>query len=136
MLSASADGTLILWDAEDGGIVRQLVGHGGSEVNAADFSPDGRLLVSGASDNTIVIWDVATGEPIRRYYWATGGGVSSVAFSSDGQYVFASGRSGEVTRWRVDATLNSLVDWTHMNRYVPEPTCLERDLYRIEPSCD
>jgi hypothetical protein len=28
------------------------------------------------------------------------------------------------------------LDWIEANRYVPELTCPQRDLYRIEPLCD
>jgi WD40 repeat protein len=135
ILSASADGTLILWEAASGAMLHRLVGHSGGVVNAVAFSPDGQYAGSVSYDATINIWDTASGEPIRRITWDASGGVSNVAFDFNGQYILTSGRSGEVARWRFDATLESLIDWTRANRYVAEPTCSQRALYRLLPLC-
>jgi WD40 repeat protein len=134
-LSASADGTLALWDIPSGTMLHRLTGHSGGEVISAAFSPDGQYAVSVSYDTTIVLWDVATGEPIRRINWDASGGVSNVAFDFNGQYVLTSGRSGEVARWSIDATLERLIEWTRGNRYLPEPTCSQRALYRLQPLC-
>jgi hypothetical protein len=58
----------------------------------------------------------------------------SVAFSPDGQYILAGG-VGQTSLWRVDATLYDLIDWISSNRYVPEPTCIQRELYGLHPEC-
>jgi len=42
---------------------------------------------------------------------------------------------GSVALWRIDASLDELVAWTHANRNVPELTCAQRALYRLEPLC-
>jgi WD40 repeat protein len=134
-LSTSGDGTLHLWDLESGTRLHRLVGHSG-EVRMADFSPDGKWVASGARDETIILWDVATGEAIRRLRWAGSAGVFSLAFSPDGQYILAGDGFGQNSLWRVDSTLDSLMDWTRQNRYIPEPTCEERALYRLAPLCE
>jgi WD40 repeat protein len=133
IVSASGDSTLILWETETGRILHRLIGHN-AEVRGADFSPDGKLIVSVSFDRTIILWDVATGEPIRRFVWEDGNGTFSVAFSPDGQYVLAGG-VGQTSLWHVDATLDDLISWTESNRFVPEPTCIQRELYRLQPEC-
>jgi WD40 repeat protein len=131
--SASGDSSLLLWDAETGALLHRMVGHN-SEVRGIAFSPDGKLLVSVSLDRAIIIWDVATGEPIRRFLWEESNGMFSVAFSPDGQYILAGG-VGQTSLWRVDATLDELITWTSSNRYVPQPTCIQRELYRLQPEC-
>jgi WD40 repeat protein len=49
-----------IWDIENKRILSVFEGHQG-EVFSVEFSPDGRLLVSGSSDNTLRIWDMGTG---------------------------------------------------------------------------
>jgi WD40 repeat protein/serine/threonine protein kinase len=58
-----------------------LVGHTG-EVLSAEFSPDGKRIVTGSKDRTAKVWDAATGQEILALkghaLWLT-----SVAFSPD-----------------------------------------------------
>jgi WD40 repeat protein len=55
LVSASEDGTLILWSLEDGEPVAILTGHSGP-VNTVDVSPDNMLIASGSDDGTVRIW--------------------------------------------------------------------------------
>lgn len=135
ILSASSDGTLILWDVETGRLVDRFVGHS-SEVRAVAFSPDGKLAASGSSDSTIMIWDVASGQAIRRYVWPRASRVLSIAFSPDGQMVLAGGANNVVSLWRIDSSLDDLIAWTTTNRFVPEPSCIQRELYNLTPLCE
>jgi WD40 repeat protein len=64
---------------------RELQGHT-ADVWGADFSPDGKYLVTGSSDKTARLWDLATGETIRVFSRSRGS-LESVAFSPDGKYI-------------------------------------------------
>src|SRR5439155_1928517 len=55
-----------LWDAATGAKLRDLRGHGNSEVERIAFAPDGQLLASGGRDRTVRLWDPATGAEVRR----------------------------------------------------------------------
>ena len=55
----------------------------GSDVMAARFSLDGRLIVTGGSDDLVRIWDARTGA-LRRTLTGHLGRVGDVAFSPDG----------------------------------------------------
>jgi WD40 repeat protein/DNA-binding SARP family transcriptional activator len=75
MLSASADGTLILWDIstglnaglESGEPIRRLVGHTAA-VNSVAFLPGEERAISASSDGTLILWDVESGEAIRTFH--------------------------------------------------------------------
>lgn len=57
LLSASLDGTAILWDTESWQPKRVLSGHDGA-ITSASFSSDGKFIVTGGADKTIRVWDV------------------------------------------------------------------------------
>jgi hypothetical protein len=55
VVTASADNTARLWDANTGAGLAMLLGHEG-EVHSAVFSPDGSRVVTASADNTARIW--------------------------------------------------------------------------------
>lgn len=55
--TANANGTICLWNSDDGGCVDTLIGHRGW-VKSVQFSTSGGLLVSASTDSTIRIWDI------------------------------------------------------------------------------
>src|SRR5437016_13330320 len=58
--SASADGTVRLWEASTGKPVGQpLTAHTGP-VNGVAFSPDGRTVASAGADQTVPLWEAST----------------------------------------------------------------------------
>ena len=65
--SASADGTVRLWDLLSGRLISTLEGHS-EAVNCVAFSDEGQRLVSSGVDNYLIIWNVATGLPLRKLY--------------------------------------------------------------------
>ncbi len=85
-------GRLELWDVKTGKLELDLVGH--SQVNAAAFSPDGRLLASvgrwvgeDATGSGVVIWDAETGAKIRTVIADANHRVHTTAFSHDGKHL-------------------------------------------------
>ncbi len=74
-----------------------LQGHVG-RVWSADFSPDGRKIVSAGDDATARIWEVATGREIHMLKGYTKG-LLSVKFSPDGRWVASGGRDATVRLW-------------------------------------
>ncbi|HRQ37127.1 MAG TPA: TIR domain-containing protein [Chloroflexota bacterium] len=91
LLSASDDGTAVLWDVATGESLFSLPHEG--LVFTATFSPDGRLIATGDAQNleddtyagTVTIWDAETGEMIRQFphqEW-----INDVEFSPDGRYL-------------------------------------------------
>ncbi|KAL2756844.1 hypothetical protein ACRALDRAFT_2026829 [Sodiomyces alcalophilus JCM 7366] len=60
--SASADGTVKIWDAATGEHMDTLVGHMAG-ISCVAWSPDGGTLATGSDDKAIRLWDRVTGRP-------------------------------------------------------------------------
>jgi dipeptidyl aminopeptidase/acylaminoacyl peptidase len=60
IVTASADKTARLWDAETGKPIGALLTGHKSNVNSAMFSPDGKRIVTASSDYTVWVWEVFT----------------------------------------------------------------------------
>jgi WD40 repeat protein len=134
-LTGSEDQTMILWDVATGNSIRRFLEQDNWVMSVA-FSPDGLIAVSGAYDSTVRLWDVETGTEIRRYGTPqTNPRINSVAFNPNGHSVVSGDVTGNVTQWRVFTVAQELVDWTVTNRFVPELTQDQCDLFRIEPPC-
>ncbi len=56
LVSASDDGTAIVWDAASGGLLHRFVGRGG--LRNAAFSADDRTVYTTGGDGAILAWDV------------------------------------------------------------------------------
>jgi WD40 repeat protein len=74
-----------------------LRGHDG-ELDSADFSPDGRRVLTASRDNTARLWDAATGKEvvILRGHQAH---IYSAVFSPDGARVLTASDDGTARLW-------------------------------------
>jgi WD40 repeat protein len=97
--SAGAEGTVKLWRAADGALLRTLTGHDG-DVNGVAFSPNGSYVASVGSDGTVRVWRTQDGRLLHTLV-GEGGIVLSVAFSPDSQLVASGSEDGKVKLWRV-----------------------------------
>jgi WD40 repeat protein len=87
--------TVHLWDSAIGKAVREWRG---SQVNALQFSPDGKTLAVAGPD-VVRFHDVASGKEDRRFRGRFGS-ISSLAFRPDGK-VLAGGGKNCIGLWRV-----------------------------------
>jgi WD40 repeat protein/serine/threonine protein kinase len=84
VVTASADGTAIVWDAIAGMKLFALEAHA-EAINAVAVSSDGQLIATGSVDETVKIW--RGDAPLSKQVVIHGGGnpVTCLAFSPDGQ---------------------------------------------------
>ena len=137
LVSASDDGTLILWDIATGSALRTLRGHNGG-VYKARFSPDGRHIISGSEDNTLILWDKETAEPLWRLsgHRPTALNFLHPEFTPDGTRIISTSEGGDIIAWDVSELPTDMDTWIEENRYIPEFTCEQRELYGMEPLCE
>ncbi|MFZ4828298.1 MAG: toll/interleukin-1 receptor domain-containing protein [Phototrophicaceae bacterium] len=140
MLAIRPDGEQLLVGYEDGGVEltrdgenrRILYGHGGA-VTAAQYSLDGRLVLTGSALGDVVLWDSERGEELRRF--PVGEWVTGVAFSPNNRAFVATTLDGNVSLWRIDSD-QGLLDWARSNRLIREFSCLDRIAFQIPPFCE
>ena len=96
LASASGDGTVRLWNPDNGINIAVLRGHA-ERVNCVAWSPDGRTLASGSHDHTIRLWDPDT-HGTRRVLRGHTNSVLSLAFHPD-EETLASGGSDGIRLW-------------------------------------
>ncbi len=98
LISASADGTIRVWDyanEQQVEIVNAEVG-----VISLALSPDGSLLVAGYGDGSITLHAMDTLEPSAPQI-VHSGGVNDLAFSPDGSLLATVGGDGQLGVWDV-----------------------------------
>lgn len=90
--SASADGTIGVWDSRTGKEVRRFEtntrGNGvfmGSGTASLAISPNGDRLVGAGMDNTVTVWDIDSGKQLHRLSG------TRVAYSPNGKLIATAG---------------------------------------------
>jgi WD40 repeat protein/serine/threonine protein kinase len=109
LVSASYDGTLIVWDVESRQpVYAALHGHT-SPVLCVAFSPDGTLMASGSDDGVIIFWDVGVGRMVGEPLATYSDSVMGLAFSPDGRTLVSGHRDATIWLWDI-ATQQPLGD--------------------------
>ena len=92
---AAGGGSAFVFRARDGGQVRRLREPAEFE-NAAEFSPDGRLVATGGDGHDVHLWDAGSGRMVRRLQGHFGR-IADLEFS--GRALVATGASGATEAW-------------------------------------
>ncbi len=98
LASGGEDGTLILWDIENYGLVGSHVSHG-AQVDCVASSWDGTRLASGGYDRTVKVWDLRSEKMQIAELRGHSAIVAGIAFSKDGSTLFSAGRDRTVKVW-------------------------------------
>jgi WD40 repeat protein/tRNA A-37 threonylcarbamoyl transferase component Bud32 len=97
IVSASADGTLKVWDAGTGHETLTIEGHL-DQISSVAFSPDGSRIASGSADGELRLWDTETGRGMLALT-TDAGGIRAVAFSRDGTRIVSGSSNGTIRIW-------------------------------------
>ncbi len=96
--TASADGTVKVWNAQSGSLICTY--NNGDVIYSLAWSPDGILIAAGSGDNSVQVFTATSCSQDKTYTGHTNS-VLSVAWSSDGKYL-ASGSSDDTALiWNV-----------------------------------
>ena len=101
VVTASADTTARVWDADSSKPLALLQGHN-AFVNSAAFSPDGKRVVTASADETARVWDADSGKTLASLQGHTSW-VTSAAFSPDGKRVVTASADKTARVWDVDS---------------------------------
>ena len=96
-ISASEDGTLKVWELENGKCLRTLEGHTGG-VESVAITPDGHRAVSPSSDRTLKIWDLDSGQ-CRRTLEGHMDHVQDVVVTPDGRRAVSASGDETLKLW-------------------------------------
>jgi WD40 repeat protein/transcriptional regulator with XRE-family HTH domain len=107
LVSGGRDGTLRLWNVQDGQSIHVLEGHK-HDVYGLAISADSQLLVSAGKDQTVRLWHLQSGRNLKTLRGHTGG-IHSLSLSSDDQILASSGQNEMIQLWRLqpDGNLSS-----------------------------
>lgn len=136
LISGSDDFTLKLWDLESGLPIKTFIGHD-SFVYRAHFSPDGKYILSTGFNLNVILWDAETGRPIWKMHGHSPNSIDITTgdFTPDGKMIITISEDSEIIAWDISKLPHDYVSWTMENRYIPELTCDQRELYQLEPLC-
>src|SRR6185295_873658 len=101
-----ADGTLHLWDAENGNAVRVLRADANRTLqqhswkdHSVAWSPRAQWLVSSGPNSTVYIWDAEAQDPVTILEGHTGP-ITKLSFSHDGELLITLAEDQSLRYWR------------------------------------
>jgi RNA polymerase sigma factor (sigma-70 family) len=106
IVTASADDTAIVWNAETGAKIRRLDGHIEAiaheghvkAIGHAEFSPNGKRIVTASDDHTGIVWNAETGARICTLTGHTAA-VLTANYSPDGKQIITASNDGTTRFW-------------------------------------
>lgn len=122
LASASFDGTIILWSADDGQFCKMLEGHQ-KGISDVSWAADSAYLCSASDDKSIIVWDVEKGVLVKRLFGHTDY-VFSVSYNPQSTLIASSSFDNTIRVWdvrrgkclRVINGHSDIVTGVHFNR--------------------
>jgi len=128
------DNSLIFWNMETLSIIRSFEGHKASVVSVA-FGPQEKTAVSIAKNGELILWDISSGSIVRKYNLPYAN-IANAVISNDSKYILISDDVGSMSFWKIHYEFEELLSWVSENRYIPELSCSQKELYGVQPFCD
>ena len=101
VLTASADGSAIIWDIETKKSVHEFKPEAQAPLTCATTGSDGKQLVTAVTDGTVTHWDTVSQRSVRLR-GPGGGHVTDIRFSPKGDLLAASTTQGAVIVWNAN----------------------------------
>jgi WD40 repeat protein len=101
MLMVTAGVTGIVRQIPSGNRVSEFSGHTAT-IYRANFSPDGKHVVTGGTDGTVFVWETATGKSIAALIGHGGGDINSAQFSRDGKFIVTASDDHTARIWEAN----------------------------------
>ncbi|KIJ27479.1 hypothetical protein M422DRAFT_271331 [Sphaerobolus stellatus SS14] len=105
IISGSLDGTVRIWEANNGRLTHCL--DHGSGVNAIAMSHDGEKIASGAFNGTLKIWETKTGTCIPGPMRSHAGRITLLVFTPDNQQIISGSDDRTIRIWEVESAEES-----------------------------
>jgi len=99
LVTASLDGTAIVWEAQTGKALHTLAGHEG-RVNLALWSPDGKQIATAAADGILRLWDPADGSQVNSIE-TNAGEIFSLVWAPNSTRIITGHEDGSLRIWEV-----------------------------------
>ncbi len=101
IVTASADYTLRLWDAESGECMCVFTGHE-NMIRSVAYSPNGKQIASGSDDKTLRLWDADSGECLTIF---TGheDSINGVAISPNSKRIASGSDDKTIRLWDLES---------------------------------
>jgi WD40 repeat protein len=97
----SRDGELLLWNAADGSLLREITGAHSDTIFDLSFTPDGSLLASAGADKFARVFDMKTGKLVRSFEGHTNH-VLGVAWNRTGRTLATAGADDVIKVWSLE----------------------------------
>jgi WD40 repeat protein len=98
----SRDGEILLWNAADGTLLREISGAHSDTVFDLSFTPDGTLLASAGADKFARVFDAKTGKLVRSFEGHTNH-VLGVAWNRTGRTLATAGADDVIKVWSLES---------------------------------
>lgn len=98
-LTAGADQTAILWDAEATQELKRFTEHK-APLTAGAIRPDGNEIATGGGDSAIRLWDTATGK-LANTLTGHSGVITALVYSPDGKKLYSASADKTIRFWNL-----------------------------------
>uniref|UniRef100_A0A8B9HSV1 WD repeat domain 13 n=1 Tax=Astyanax mexicanus TaxID=7994 RepID=A0A8B9HSV1_ASTMX len=109
IVSTSQDGTLRIWNTEDGRCIREVVDPEASELLCCTFQPmNNNLTVVGSSKHLLQVVNISTGKKVKGGSSKLTGRVLSLSFDAPGRILWAGDDRGSIFSFLFDMATGKL----------------------------
>jgi len=116
LASASADGTVRIWDIRTGEEIMPPLRSGDDAVWSVAIAPDGGSVVSGTESGVVYIWRIASSHVAVQQLHGHSAAVSSVVYSPSGFHLASASLDNTVRLWSAETHQQLSVLSGHTNK--------------------